>query len=191
MIIGNMARDSLVTFSVNKLREIKLVTSNFKNGFSFHDNYYMAGELKRLYRFMIAYISREIPFLHLTQAGYEDGQSYMKVVSQGSKPYLKLSLMYDDSIYRYIQRINGPFAALDLPFRIEIQSYKPTDNMSVFFYTDINNQPKALQTYKLLLLLPEIVTVLKTLSRKARYTNEQFRTCSRSTCSGFETPTAA
>lgn len=56
-IIGNIARDSLVTFSVNKLRELKMVTSNFKNGFLFADHYYSATELKRDFFDLLLHIS--------------------------------------------------------------------------------------------------------------------------------------
>lgn len=53
------------------------------------------------------------------------------------------------------------------------------------FIQSITGVQQSLQVYKLLLLLPEAITILKTLSRKARFTNEQFRAYSRSTCSGF------
>lgn len=184
-IIRRLVRDALVAFSIEKLRELKLVTGNFKNGYDFSDGYYIRYDLKKFYKLIIGALYKAISFLSLQTGNFIE-------VSNGSRPRLRVLCTYDLATYRYVRRIATKFRELNLLYELEIVNmYEQQDYMYVDFVCNADRTNVCMQTYKLLMLVPQALTFLKTLSRKARFTNEQFRTYNRSGKIGYRARPAA
>lgn len=184
-ILRRLARDSLISFSINKLRELKLVTANFKNGFDFSDSYYLKYDLKKFFKIILTYLNKAIPFLP------EYAPNFTAVLN-ASRPYVRIECIYDEAVIRYIGRLSIKFHQYGLPYSITVSERYPQDNlMFITFNNEAYNANVCLNTYKLLLLIPEAQKILKTLSRKARFDNEQLRANFRPEAPSIQTtPTA-
>jgi len=186
-VIKTIARDALVSFSINRLRELKLVTANFKNGYDFSDGYYLRYDLKKFYKLIQNTIYRAIGFL---EASCDASYPFIDIRNSRA-PSFRIQCMYDPSVVRYVRMLNRHFMSQQLPYTISCTDYyEANDYMRVDFYCNADRTDTSLQTYKLLMLIPEGLTILRTLSRKARLSNEQFRSLNRSGRIGY-TPSPA
>lgn len=182
-VVRSIARDALIAFSINRLRELKLVTANFKNGFDFSDGYYVRYDLKKFYKIIINTIYKAVAFL---DNNVEANMPFIEI-RNSNRPSFRISCIFDQALIRYVRRLNNTFTAYNLPFTIALTDmYQPGDYMRIELLCNADRNEVSLETYKLLLLIPESLQILKTLSRKAKFRDEHFRNLNRSGRVGYE-----
>lgn len=181
-LVRSLARDSLVAFSINKLRELKLVTANFKNGFDFSDGYYIKYDRKKFYKIITNTVMKAFPFLEMT----ETTNPFLHITG-GQAPCLRIKCVNDKSIYRYIRRINRHFTQLGVPYTLNADTVFISDDVRIIDFTCYATRNEvSLETYKLMMLIPEALKILKTLSRKARFQDEHVRALNRCQRVGYQ-----
>ena len=176
--INRAALDALINFSISKLRELKLVTANFKNGFDFRDPSCLRYDLRKFYKLLITSLNKVVPFLP-DNCLY----NFVGITSSGS-PIFFIQCEKDMSVRRYILRLSRKLDLLDLPFEV-VADNGASNTFIIKLYCTASFREASLECYKLIFLSPDLITILKTLSRKASFSNEQFRLLNRSGLTGF------
>ena len=105
---------SLIAFSIRKVVEMKLASTNFRTGLDFNPANYsqrVHSEVKRFYKLIRAYIYRSIPFLENNTYGFITVQGYT-----GAE--ISMRLIGDKSTFKYLSRFIGIFNTMNIPIRL-------------------------------------------------------------------------
>lgn len=179
-------RRTLQQYTSEKLLTQKLVTRNFKNGLEFLDQYVLLTSLNRLIRLIKGgYTKNNLYANPPNSEGVYAAPVFVELIRSRQ---VRLALTSDPSINKYLGRLQQQINAIGIPIRIDINPRTDalgldTGIMDVMFgplYPESSPSSLTGCYYKLLEFLPEMLQVLRTLSRKARFTNETFTNLNKS-----------
>jgi len=179
-MIQEFANTTLKTMSLEKLVNVGLASRNLKTGLDFSDSYKSRSSRGKFLTYLQGVLVKERPHLfdtnQLTKTFFE---------RFGSEDTVTLNMFYDQSIVRYISRIEHHLNLNRIPVSLRAYPYEHEDLMAVVIRPSGDNTLTSINYYKLLFIVPQCLNFFRCLGRKAKVTNAQ--TYVRSRRSGFRT----
>lgn len=169
VIASSLLHDSLASFTILKLIEEKLVTKSFKSGLDFKDSRSYKMTLNRLCKLLETKLDKDIPYLKTLKLV----KPFIDYAAD-SNGYATLNFLAEDSVTRYLRRINGMLARKDIPVRFSAPVDTSIGAMAIHFRY-VGNGSQYRRLYLLALYLPQMLDCLKTLHRKALYADSSHR----------------
>ncbi len=181
-LVGNFLKNTLIQFSIKKLLEAGIVSRTLKTGLDFTDGYKYPASRSKLNTFLWNSAIKEIPYItdgYVTNTAAGTDMGFM-AKAQGSSN-VTFFLYYDVSILRYVNILKRRIRETGVQIEFSIRQSAVNDTMEVTI-----TQPRILdnmsyyKAYKALFYIEDFLKVIRTLSRKARFVDQNVKTATRS-----------
>lgn len=174
-LLSDIAKIQLLNYTIEAVVSNKLSSRNFKKGLGFSNHYECIESSKTLFTLLCKKIHSELPYLtnSLSPLDLDDTRRTL-FISSGSRQSgysLTIRTLPQESIRRYIRIINKEL-------REKVSPHLCVDISSkgyAYILRLLCNGNALFRNYLLLAYLPQILQVLKTLSRKATFQDESLR----------------
>jgi hypothetical protein len=172
---GDFVKNTLLRFSVEQLWKYRLTSKNFKAGIDFFDVYRATLAYNKVTNMVVAHLQKEVAFILNDEVIDQTIDAFMSKPS--SAGVLRIRTVNDASITRYVRILSGKLAQAGIPLTLSCAANAISNTMEI--RATLNQSQETLYAYKLLFILPDIIKVLKTLTRKARFTNANVKDIAR------------
>lgn len=186
-LVSQFGGETLSKFAMDRILENRITSRNFKAGLDFTDATRARTSRTKLVNMFINFITKEFTFLD------DEEHVHVKFAKKNmfSNDQIILSTMYDQSVIRYVRRINRFLENKNIPIRLNTTEFnnKVIDKIEIVMGAapagGRADQRSTLHYYKLMCFIPEIQGVFRALARKACYKDEDAKAISRSQFSGW------
>ena len=171
-IRSQLALETLKQYSHTRLIDLKLTTKNLKAGLDFVDHYKARSARSKLSTMILNHIVKEIPFVadrELVNPNY--------ILKPSGYDTFKLQTVVDPGVSRFVRKLNYLAKKYELPVQLQCNDYG-TGTYEIGIITNPNSR-STITYYRIIHFLPDIIKALKTLSRKASFTDENAKTHNR------------
>jgi hypothetical protein len=188
-LVTHFVQDTLAKFALEKLLESKLTSRSFKAGLNFNDAHRASQSRRKLSMFIKSFIEKESPFLKENETYANSNDVFL--VKPLYSDNLTVKTIYDKSVFVYMRRVNEKLRTSGIPLNIMLVSDDNSLDRAEWCIQPTGSSRSTLHYYKLLFIIPEILTFFRNLSRKARFADENAKNRNRSKHSGYRPRAAA
>lgn len=170
----SLAQVQLTNYSIEKIVLNKLSSKNFKKGLVFDNYVSCAFHYNRLIALITKKIEAEMPYL-TNSTIFAPLIPFIITSSYGSSRIKKsLCISRSESVRRYLTNINTQMYREGLPLAIDFTG-NTTEGVTYYKVSLFMTGTRHYLHYRTLDYIPQIIQVLKTLSRKALFQDENIR----------------
>lgn len=181
-LVGNFLKNTLVQFSIKKLLEAGIVSRTLKTGLDFTDGYKYAAARGKLIQFLWQASVKELP--HISDevlGGFGAGENMGYLVRAPGSPTMTILTYYDESVERYARLLQRKARAAGVQVEINVRRNVSSDAMDITIsHPRITSNLDYYKAYKALFYIQDFLKIIRTLSRKARFPDDNVKTATRS-----------
>lgn len=165
LIAVKLLSESLIAHSLNVIIQLKYATKVSRKGFDFLGAF--SKEYNRYVKMIVTQLTKDIPFINKAEVYV---RAYISLVNSSGS--FELNIIHDEAVKRYIWRVQRVLANKGIPIFVSEPRNITIYSCNILVRAESNmRQRDMLRMYKLVYHSKVMLDILKTLHRKALFTD--------------------